>query len=313
MDVLQHIYQWVWGIPTLVMILLVGLYLSFRTGCCQLRLLPKALRMFFSRLSSGEKPGEGVSSFRALCTALAATVGTGNLAGVAGAIAIGGPGAVFWMWLCGLLGIISVSLEGGASSYAYHYVNVTCRAAVLAVVTRAANNKSLAVINTCGDIHSKLFCFSFKTSGTALLARILYKLTCSATLVTSSCGLELHTAKVLHYPSLTRSATGRTGFSATACRARTVTGGALFKALEGYFFLASKHRFLKRDGDIHFNVIALLRPVSLCSAAAKATAEKASENISKVNVKAAKAAAVTTGTCRGIKRRVTVLVIFCSL
>ena len=106
MDVLQHIYQWVWGIPTLVMILLVGLYLSFRTGCCQLRLLPKALKLFFSRLSSGEKPGEGVSSFRALCTALAATVGTGNLAGVAGAIAIGGPGAVFWMWLCGLLGMV---------------------------------------------------------------------------------------------------------------------------------------------------------------------------------------------------------------
>ena len=110
MDVLQHIYQWVWGIPTLVMILLVGLYLSFRTGFCKLRLLPKALRMFFSRLSSGKKPGEGVSSFRALCTALAATVGTGNLAGVAGAIAIGGPGAVFgcgcvdyWAWSSNLL------------------------------------------------------------------------------------------------------------------------------------------------------------------------------------------------------------------
>lgn len=106
MEILQHIYHWVWGIPTLVMILFLGLYLSVRTGFCQLRLLPKSLKLFFSRLSSGNRQGEGVSSFQALCTALAATVGTGNLAGVAGAIAIGGPGTIFWMWLCGLLGMV---------------------------------------------------------------------------------------------------------------------------------------------------------------------------------------------------------------
>ena len=103
---LQRIYQLVWGIPALILILGVGLYLSFRTGFAQLRLLPASLKLFFSRLSGGEKAGEGVSSFQALCTALAATVGTGNLAGVAGAMAIGGPGAIFWMWLCGILGMI---------------------------------------------------------------------------------------------------------------------------------------------------------------------------------------------------------------
>ena len=106
MDFLQRVYHLVWGVPALILILGVGLYLSFRTGFSQLRLLPASLRLFFSRLSGGEEAGEGVSSFQALCTALAATVGTGNLAGVAGAMAIGGPGAIFWMWLCGILGMV---------------------------------------------------------------------------------------------------------------------------------------------------------------------------------------------------------------
>ena len=106
MDFLQHIYHWVWGVPTLVLILSIGLYLSLRTRFCQLRLLPRALKMFFSRFACSQQTVDGVSSFQALCTALAATVGTGNLAGVAGAIAIGGPGAIFWMWLCGILGMV---------------------------------------------------------------------------------------------------------------------------------------------------------------------------------------------------------------
>ncbi len=106
MTFLRQIYHWVWGVPTLVLILSIGLYLSLRTSFCQLRLLPRALKLFFSRLTCGTQTGEGVSSFQALCTALAATVGTGNLAGVAGAMAIGGPGAIFWMWLCGVLGMV---------------------------------------------------------------------------------------------------------------------------------------------------------------------------------------------------------------
>ena len=106
MFILHQLYRWVWGVPTLVLILSVGLYLSLRTQFCQLRLLPQALKMFVSRLTGGQNGADGVSSFQALCTALAATVGTGNLAGVAGAMAIGGPGAIFWMWLCGLLGMV---------------------------------------------------------------------------------------------------------------------------------------------------------------------------------------------------------------
>ena len=106
MKILQSVYNAVWGAPALILILGVGVYLSIRTGFAQLRTFPNAIRLFFRRMFGKTGAGEGVSSFQALCTALAATVGTGNLAGVAGAIAIGGPGAVFWMWLCGILGMI---------------------------------------------------------------------------------------------------------------------------------------------------------------------------------------------------------------
>lgn len=92
-----------WGAPALVLILGMGLYLSARMGFPQIRLFPTAARTFFRMLRP--QKGESKASFRALCTALGATVGTGNLVGVAGAICIGGPGAVFWMWVSGLLGM----------------------------------------------------------------------------------------------------------------------------------------------------------------------------------------------------------------
>ena len=102
--------QIVWGAPALTLILGVGLLLSFRTGFAQLRLFPKALKLFAARLRQG-KQADGVSSFQALCTALAATVGTGNLVGVAGAIALGGPGAIFWLWVCAILGMVTKFAE----------------------------------------------------------------------------------------------------------------------------------------------------------------------------------------------------------
>ena len=95
----------VWGIPTLMGILGIGIYLTIRSGFAQVRLLPKAIRVFYKSFQSDGEKDKG-SSFRALCTALAATVGTGNIAGVAGAIAIGGPGSIFWMWICALLGMV---------------------------------------------------------------------------------------------------------------------------------------------------------------------------------------------------------------
>lgn len=100
----------VWGVAALVLILGVGICLSIRTRFVQLTLLPRAVRLFGQKLC-GRKGENGVSSFQALCTALAATVGTGNLVGVAGAIALGGPGSIFWMWLCALLGMVTKFAE----------------------------------------------------------------------------------------------------------------------------------------------------------------------------------------------------------
>lgn len=102
----EIVYGLVWGIPALVLILGVGVYLSIRTGFAQFRLFPEACRAFWRRLTGRQQSAVGVSPMRALCTALAATVGTGNLAGVAGAIAIGGAGAIFWMWVCAVFGMV---------------------------------------------------------------------------------------------------------------------------------------------------------------------------------------------------------------
>ena len=108
---LDGLNRFVWGVPALILILAVGILISVRTRWVQFRLFPAAVRAFFKP----EKKSGGVSPYKALCTALAATVGTGNLAGVAGAIAIGGPGAVFWMWICGILGMATKFAEAALS------------------------------------------------------------------------------------------------------------------------------------------------------------------------------------------------------
>ena len=114
MEILEWINGVVWGVPALILILGVGLYLTFRTGGAQFRFFPRALKQF-AGLFIKREDSDGVSPFQALCTALAATVGTGNLAGVAGAIAIGGPGSIFWMWICGILGMATKYAEAALS------------------------------------------------------------------------------------------------------------------------------------------------------------------------------------------------------
>ena len=100
--VLGRIDDFVWGIPLIVAILAVGFFLTIRLGGLQFRRMGMGFRLLFSKESSKgtEEQGE-VTSFQALCTALSATIGTGNIVGVATAIAAGGPGAMFWMWLVG--------------------------------------------------------------------------------------------------------------------------------------------------------------------------------------------------------------------
>ena len=98
--------DFVWGVPAMVCIIGVGLLLSVRTGFLQIRKFPFALKTTIGRMFHKKEAADGaMTPFQAVCTALAGTVGTGNIAGVAGAIAIGGPGAVFWMWCSALLGM----------------------------------------------------------------------------------------------------------------------------------------------------------------------------------------------------------------
>lgn len=98
--------DFVWGVPAMICIIGVGLLLSIRTGFLQIREFPYMLRVTIGRMFHKKEAREGaMTPFQAVCTALAATVGTGNIAGVAGAIAIGGPGAVFWMWVSAFLGM----------------------------------------------------------------------------------------------------------------------------------------------------------------------------------------------------------------
>ncbi len=105
-QVLRRINGFVWGVPALFIILLAGFLLTKETGFGQVRLFPAAIRCFCRKLFARERGEGGISPFQSLCTALAATVGTGNIAGVAGALCIGGPGAVFWLWVSALLGMI---------------------------------------------------------------------------------------------------------------------------------------------------------------------------------------------------------------
>lgn len=98
--------NFIWGVPAMICIIGVGLYLSIRTNFLQIRKFTYAIRVTLGRMFRKRDATDGtMTPFQAVCTALAATVGTGNIAGVAGAIAIGGPGSVFWMWVSAVLGM----------------------------------------------------------------------------------------------------------------------------------------------------------------------------------------------------------------
>lgn len=104
--------NFVWGVPAMICIIGVGLYLSLRTHFIQIRKFPYAIKTTIGRMFRKKEASDGaMTPFQAVCTALAATVGTGNIAGVAGAIAIGGPGAVFWMWISAFLGMCTIFSE----------------------------------------------------------------------------------------------------------------------------------------------------------------------------------------------------------
>lgn len=107
--IVTKIDDFVWGVPLIVLILTVGIFMTIRLRGLQISKLPKALKY----MVKNEEDGTGeVSSFGALCTALSATIGTGNIVGVATAICAGGPGALFWMWVAALFGMATKYSEG---------------------------------------------------------------------------------------------------------------------------------------------------------------------------------------------------------
>ena len=109
LETLNAIDSFVWGPPLLVLLIGTGLMLTVRLHLLQVFRLPRALKLIFTAKNQGE--GD-VDSFKALCTALAATVGTGNIVGVATAVHAGGPGAIFWMWMAAFVGMATKYAEG---------------------------------------------------------------------------------------------------------------------------------------------------------------------------------------------------------
>ena len=108
---LTAVDDFIWGPPLLALLMGTGLYLTIRLGLLQVIRLPLALKLVFFPPKHDGKEGD-VSSFAALCTALSATIGTGNIVGVATAVKLGGPGAIFWMWIAAFLGMATKYAEG---------------------------------------------------------------------------------------------------------------------------------------------------------------------------------------------------------
>ena len=108
LELLKALDAFAWGPPLLILLVGTGIYLTIRLGLLQVARLPKAFQLIFTK----DKGHGDVSSFAALCTALAATVGTGNIIGVATAIKVGGPGALFWMWMAAFFGMATKYAEG---------------------------------------------------------------------------------------------------------------------------------------------------------------------------------------------------------
>ena len=109
LETLNAIDSFIWGPPLLILLIGTGILLTARLRLLQISKLPRALKLIFTAKNQGD--GD-VDSFKALCTALAATVGTGNIVGVATAVHAGGPGAIFWMWMAAFVGMATKYAEG---------------------------------------------------------------------------------------------------------------------------------------------------------------------------------------------------------
>lgn len=142
---LSQIDSWVWGPPLLILLVGTGIYLTIRLGMLQLVRLPLALKLVFRRGRGDDAHDGDVSSFAALCTALSATIGTGNIVGVATAVKAGGPGALFWLWIAAFFGMATKYAEALlAVKYRVVDENGQMSGGPMYYIERGLNNKMLA-------------------------------------------------------------------------------------------------------------------------------------------------------------------------
>lgn len=146
-QILGEINDFVWGIPLLILLVGTGIYLTFRLGFLQIKTLPYALKLAFSKSAQDQKSKGDISHYQALTTALAATVGTGNIAGVATAVVLGGPGAVFWMWITAIVGMATKYAEAIlAVKYRVENKDGTMSGGPMYYLERGLNAKWLGVL-----------------------------------------------------------------------------------------------------------------------------------------------------------------------
>lgn len=146
-DILSKASDIVWGIPLLVLLVGTGLYLTIRLGFLQFHSMGYALKLSFSKGKQDKKSDGDISHYQALTTAMAATIGTGNIAGVATAVVLGGPGAVFWMWITALVGMATKYAEALlAVKYRVQSKDGTMSGGPMYYLERGLNAKWLGVL-----------------------------------------------------------------------------------------------------------------------------------------------------------------------
>lgn len=152
-QIIKSINGYLWGMPMLTALICTHLYFTFKLGVIQ-RKIPLGIRLSFSKK---ERKAEGISPFSALATALAATIGTGNIVGISAAIAVGGPGAVFWCWVTGVLGIATCYAECFLSAkYRVKKPDGTFVGGPMYVMERVLHQKSGAVVFALATVLASL-------------------------------------------------------------------------------------------------------------------------------------------------------------
>ncbi|MDR1415652.1 MAG: alanine:cation symporter family protein [Odoribacteraceae bacterium] len=140
-EIVSTVSGWIWGAPVIIFMMATGLYFSFRTRFLQARYLPEMWRMLFQ----GRSSASGISSFQSFALALSGRVGTGNIAGVATAIALGGPGAVFWMWVIAFVGAGTAYAEASLGQIYKEKIDGHYRGGPAYYISRGLGSRRFAV------------------------------------------------------------------------------------------------------------------------------------------------------------------------